>query len=166
MQNLEDMCKEYTNIIYKYLFCITHNHELSEDLTQETLYYAYKYLDDFRGDCKIQSWLRTIARNEWYKYLNKHGSIDCITIDSIDLEKIGFHLSPEDNLVNKENINNIYKMIFDLDEESCQIVLLRLEANMSFKEISDLFHKNENWARVKFFRAKQILRKNLRENEE
>ena len=165
MQNLEDICREYTNTIYKYLFCITRNHELAEDLTQETLYYAYKYLHTFRGDCKIQSWLRTIARNEWYKYLKKNKS-NCISLDNIDIEQIGYNLSPEDELIRKEKIKNIYNAIFSFDEETSQILLLRLEAHMDYKQIAILFHKSENWAKTKFFRAKQLLKEVLRDEQQ
>ena len=36
MQNIEEIYKEYSTSVYKYLFCLTRNKEISEDLTQET----------------------------------------------------------------------------------------------------------------------------------
>ena len=167
MQNLEDkIWKEHANTIYKYLFCITRNRELAEDLTQETFYYAYKYLHTFRGDCKMLSWLRTIAKNEWYKYLKKNKATTCISLDHLDLEQFGYNISPEDDLVRKETVRHIYNTILSFDEETSQILLLRLEARMEYKQIAILFHKTETWARTKFHRANQLLKEVLRDEQQ
>lgn len=34
MQNIEDVYKEYSSTVYKYLFCLTQNEDLAEDLTR------------------------------------------------------------------------------------------------------------------------------------
>ena len=36
MQDIEKIYKEYFEIVNKYLFCLTHNNDISEELTQET----------------------------------------------------------------------------------------------------------------------------------
>lgn len=36
---------------------------------------------------------------------------------------------------------------------------LRLTGDLTFREIGQVLHKSENWARVTFFRGKQKLRK-------
>ena len=42
-----------------------------------------------------------------------------------------------------------------MDETAKEVVLLRITGAFSFKEIGEIFGKNENWARVTFYRAKQ-----------
>lgn len=44
--------------------------------------------------------------------------------------------------------------------------MLRLTGELSFKEIGDIMSQSENWARVTFYRAKQILGKELKKDEE
>ena len=63
----------YTNAaaIYKYLCSLTHDPQLAEELTQETFFQAIKGFEKFRGDCKISVWLCRIAKNLWYKELEK-----------------------------------------------------------------------------------------------
>lgn len=161
MQNLEDMCKEYTQIIYKYLFCITRDREIAEDLTQETLYKAIKHIKDFRGDCKINLWLCKIARNEWFMYLNKNKKIRHVAIDEASM--IADKINIEDEVIGSEIRDNIYQKIKELDEETSQIMLLHLEQDMNFKEIGDIFNRNETWARVKFFRGKQKVKERLKD---
>lgn len=71
MQNIEEIYKQYFTTVNKYLFCLTRNQDLSEELTQETFYRAVKKIDSFKGDCKISVWLCQIAKNLWYDELNK-----------------------------------------------------------------------------------------------
>ena len=36
MQDIEEIYNNYAQIVYKYIFCLTKNKELSEDIVQET----------------------------------------------------------------------------------------------------------------------------------
>lgn len=42
MQNIEKIYKQHSNAVYKYLFCLTGNADISEELTQETFAIAVK----------------------------------------------------------------------------------------------------------------------------
>lgn len=42
MQDMEQIYEEYFEAVNKYLFCLTHNNDISEELTQETFYKAVK----------------------------------------------------------------------------------------------------------------------------
>ena len=53
MQDMEQIYEEYFETVYKYLFCLTHNSDISEELTQETFYRAVKKIHSFKGECKI-----------------------------------------------------------------------------------------------------------------
>ena len=75
MQNIEEVYKQYSNTVYKYLFCLTGKEEIAEDLTQETFAIAIKQINKFRGDCKISVWLCQIAKHLWYKELKKSKKI-------------------------------------------------------------------------------------------
>ena len=51
----------------------------------------------------------------------------------------------------------LFRKVHVLEETAKEVVLLRLTGEFSFREIGDIFGKNENWARVTFYRAKQKL---------
>ncbi|GLG03457.1 sigma-70 family RNA polymerase sigma factor [Sellimonas catena] len=51
----------------------------------------------------------------------------------------------------------LFRKVHILDETAKEVVFLRLTGAFSFREIGDIFGKNENWARVTFYRAKQKL---------
>ena len=45
MQNMDQIYKEYFEIVNKYLFCLTHSNDISEELTQETFCRAVEKID-------------------------------------------------------------------------------------------------------------------------
>ena len=47
-----------------------------------------------------------------------------------------------------------------LDIPTREIVLLRIQADLSFKQIAEIVHKSENYVRVNFYRAKEKLKSN------
>lgn len=156
MQNIEQIYEEYSNTIYKYLFCLTHNEELAEDLTQETFAIAVKEINKFKGDCKVSVWLCQIAKHLWYKQLKKSKKENYINIDEVD-EFAELESTEEIVCKNEEKIK-LFKDIQKLDETSRQIIYLRMVGNLNFIEIAEILGQTPNWARVTFFRAKQKLK--------
>ena len=54
---------------------------------------------------------------------------------------------------------NIYQQIQCLDNCTKDVMLMRLTGDLTFAEIGQILNKTENWARVKFYRGKQKLKK-------
>ena len=65
----------------------------------------------------------------------------------------------DEKLCLREEKMELFRKVHILDEVSKEIVFLRITGAFSFKEIGELFGKNENWARVTFYRAKQKIMK-------
>nr|WP_245630326.1 sigma-70 family RNA polymerase sigma factor [Amphibacillus sediminis] len=160
---VDDMYKTHVNTVFKYLMCLTNNVDLSEELTQETFFQAVKSIHRFNGECKISVWLCQIAKHSYYKYLEKnkkykHEKIDVI-FDSTD------NTTPETEYINQENKISIFHKIHLLDEPYKEVILLRVLGGLSFKEIGEIQGKNENWARVIFYRAKKKIKEEKYYNE-
>ena len=157
MQNIEEVYKEYSNTVYKYLFCLTGKEEIAEDLTQETFAIAIKQINKFRGDCKISVWLCQIAKHLWYKELKKSKKNKNISINDLN-EEIEEAQTTEDIICEKEEKLKLFKDMQKLDEQSKEVMYLRMVGNLNFIEIGEILGKTPNWARVTFYRAKQKIR--------
>lgn len=158
MQELEEIYKEYHLIVYKYLLCLTKNSDIAEELTQETFYKMIKKIDTFKGNSKLSVWLCEIAKNLWYDYLRKK-KIKTVSYDEINIsDSILNKENIENDYINKEEFNETTKRIENLDNLSKRVLYLRLNSDMSFKEIGDILGKTETWARVTFYRAKQKIK--------
>jgi RNA polymerase sigma-70 factor (ECF subfamily) len=156
-QNMEKVYEDNVKAVYKYLFCLTHNADISEELTQETFYQATKGIHNFRGDCKISVWLCQIAKRLWYKELNKQKKIT-VPIDDMNSDIQSFENIEQDYLLNVEKVE-LFRLLHNFDEQTREVIYLRLTGELSFTEIGEILGKTETWARVTFYRGKQKLMK-------
>ena len=156
MQSIEKIYEEYFETVNKYLFCLTHNSDISEELTQETFYKAVKKIDTYKGECKISVWLCQIAKNLWYDHCRKNKNI--INIDENDL--INKHMidTLDEQIISNDEKILLYKKMQSLDEKTREVMYLRITGELSFKEIGIILDKTENWARVTFYRGKNKLK--------
>ncbi len=157
---MEQIYEKYYKPIYRYLYGLTKNYELSEELAQETFYSAIKGINNFKNECSIYSWLCQIAKNKWKNYQIKNSKIQIIQYDE-NIENL-LTKDDTDDSIKKIDIN---KEIQTLDSTSREVVNLRITSGLTFKEIGDILNKSENWARIVFYRAKVNLKQHINTNE-
>lgn len=151
MHYLEDIYKDNFQLVYKYLVILTHNPDIAEELTQETFYRAIKNINKFSGKSKLSSWLCKIAKNLWMDEVKKDTKFQ--TINENDLIE-----TDEEKIFANEDKLKLFKNIQELDEETKDVIYLRLTGELNFKEIGKIMNKNETWARVTFYRGKEKLK--------
>ena len=134
MQDIEQIYNQYFDTVNKYLFCLTHNNDIAEDLTQETFCRALKNLNKFKGECKISVWLCQIAKNIWYDYYRKNKNI---TVEE-ELLNIPDLTTPEDETISKDEKLLLYQKIQKLNKETREVIYLRITGELSFKEIGTI----------------------------
>ena len=156
MQNMEEIYKEYFKTVNKYLFCLTHNDDISEELTQETFYRAVKKINTYKGECKISVWLCQIAKNLWYDKCRKDKRL--VQMEESDLFNIQALNNIEDEIISKEEKMLLNKKIQRLDKKTREVIYLRILGELTFKEIGIIMDKTENWARVTFYRGKNKMK--------
>ncbi len=155
-QNMEQIYEENVSVVYKYLFCLTQDSYLAEELTQETFYQAIKGIQKFRGDCKISVWLCQIGKRLWYKELERRKK-KTVSIDELT-EKISEEDLEEQYLMKCDKVE-LFRKIYQLEGRVREVMYLRLTGELSFAEIGEIMGVTENWARVTFYRGKQKLLK-------
>lgn len=156
MQDIEKIYEEYFETVNKYLFCLTHSYDISEELTQETFYKAVKKIDTYKGECKMSVWLCQIAKNLWYDQCRKNKKF--INYEEADLLSIPELNALEEQVVLNDEKISLYKRMQMLDDKTREVMYLRITGELSFKEIGAVLNKTENWARVTFYRGKSKLK--------
>ena len=76
MQSFEDVYKIYFKRVYAFLFKLTSDSDISEEMAQETFYRAFMSFHKYDGSCEIFTWLAAIAKNVFFKYLKKKEAAD------------------------------------------------------------------------------------------
>ena len=159
MQNIEEMYEKYSKIIYKYIFCLTKNRELSEEIVQDTFLVAVKNIDKFQKKTKLTTWFCAIAKNIYYKKIKKETKN--ISIEEIS-EKFTSENLIEDIICQKESKLELIKNIQNLDIETQKVMYLRIYAELSYEEIAEVLGKTASWSRIMFFRGKEKIKENLK----
>ena len=158
LNDIEEVYKKYGKIVYKYIFCLTENEDIAEEIVQETFLVAVQNINKFRGECKISTWLCQISKYIWYKRLKKDKKKSKeIPIDVLE-NNLFIEDSIEGKLLNKEEKIEMFKKIQNLDEDTKNVMYLRIFGNFEYSEIAEIMNKTSNWARVTFFRGKQKLK--------
>ena len=148
----EDMYQRFFKDVYLFVFSISKDRQIAEDITQETFFKALKEIKNFRGDCSVKSWLCQIAKNLYISQTRKKSMISLEDMDAVPNQISA--TSIEQEYIQKEDKLSVYKVLHFLDEPYKEIFLLRTLGDLSFKEIADVFHKTESWARVTYHRAR------------
>jgi len=148
----EDMYQRFFKDVYLFVFSISKDRQIAEDITLETFFKALKEIKNFRGDCSVKSWLCQIAKNLYISQTRKKSMISLEDMDAVPNQISA--TSIEQEYIQKEDKLSVYKVLHFLDEPYKEIFLLRTLGDLSFKEIADVFHKTESWARVTYHRAR------------
>ena len=156
MSDFDEIYRLYAKCVYGFLLRMSGDPDIAEELTSETFYRAVKNIDKFSGSCKISVWLCEIAKNLYTDYLRKNlkNKRKSIPLEDKDFPDSGnMILRFED----KEQVLNIHRILHTLDEPYKEVFSLRVFSELSYKEIASLFGKSDGWARVIFFRAKEMI---------
>ena len=139
---MDAIYKKYCKCVYNFLYKLTNDIELSEELTQETFYTAIKKINTLNKKESIRTWLYQIAKNKWKDYLKKNKKAN-IDLDENTVENLVANYDIEEDMIAKDNIIEFYKKIHMLDIDTREIIYLKIIRNFTFKEISQILGKNE-----------------------
>lgn len=160
MTQFEEIYRTYFNDVYLYIRRLSGNEELSEEITSEAFFKAMRGISGFRGDCDIRVWLCQIAKNCYYTYLKKAGRTD--SIDDVELSELPSEESTiEEKCIKHEEAAQIRTVLHNVPEPYKEVFMWRVFAELSFKQIGQIFGKSENWACVTYHRAKTMIKSRL-----
>lgn len=150
-----DLYEKHARQVYRYLYALSGEAEIAEELTQETFCQALKSLDTFRGGCTPQVWLCAIAKRLWYKELKRRTRT--APLEAEHLSGLRAPDDTEDELRQREERLSLYRAMQKLDPDTREVIHLRLAGEFSFRDVGEILGKTETWARVRFYRGKEEL---------
>lgn len=159
MTELEEIYNNYFKDVYFFIYSLSKDKHIAEDLTSETFIKAIKSIESFKGNCDIKVWLFQIAKNSYYSYIRKHKNL--IELDSVPEKKDDFDI--EKSMFSTEESMKIHEILHSLSEPYKEVFSLRVFGELSFRQIGSLFGKTDNWACVTFHRARNKIREEMRD---
>jgi RNA polymerase sigma-70 factor (ECF subfamily) len=158
----------FTFLVNKYQKLVVHitgrliqRHDELEDVCQEVFLKVYQNLGKYRGECKLSTWIATIAYNTSINYLRKFKKGDEVNPDDSatlrnlteyrpnDFEKADLHRYIRDQI---ELLPVQYRTV---------LTLFHLE-EFSYQEIEQITGMPEGTIKSYLFRAKALLKEKLK----
>ena len=151
MEDFERLCHDEYQTVRLFLVRLCGDAALAEELTQETFYQAMRGWKKFRGQCAASTWLCGIAKRQFFQYCRKPRPVPVAEVPDTPGESI------EDRLLRKETRLEAHRLLHDLPEPYKEVLTLRTFGELTHEEIGALFGKTAAWARVTYYRGRQML---------
>lgn len=156
-----NLIKPYQNRLYTFLLRLSGNREDAEELLQDTFMRIYRNLSRFDGRASFQTWIYTIAMNQFKSYRRKK-RFKQISLEALNQNQwageLEPSLSPELLLEEKEMRNEILSLMGFLKPEMKAALVMKYMQSFSYQEIGKVLGISEDAAKMKVFRArKEIL---------
>jgi RNA polymerase sigma-70 factor (ECF subfamily) len=164
------LIRPYERAVYMTAISILRNSTDAEDVAQEALIKAYRALASFRGDAKFSTWLTSITLNEARSRLRKAGKARLESLDSSEKDTqedytpfliADWREIPSEALERDELARQIERAIENLPPTYREVFLLRDKEEMSIEEIAQAVGVKPNLVKVRLFRARMMLQKQL-----
>ena len=151
---------EHFQYVYRFVLSLCRDEALAEEIAQEAFFRALKSIDSFKGDCSIRAWLCQIAKNTYLNHVKRRRFVH----PSADIPE-GASPGPEAELLSAERSRALHGALHRLEEPFKEVFTLKVFADLSHREIANVFGKNESWSRVTYHRGKQKLMEMIKEEE-
>jgi len=131
----EKIVKKNTPRIYKMIYNMTNNYEVTKELTQDVFMNAWRGFASFRGDSSVYTWLYRIALNTIFKYRrNQARENNKISID--DITNLAAEGNPEKYTVEKSDRQLIKNLVYQLPKKCQEVLVLRYYEDCDYSTIA------------------------------
>src|SRR5437667_6825558 len=138
LASFEDAILPHLDAAHNLARWLLRNEQDAQDVVQEAYLRAFKSFAGFRGS-NGRAWLLTIVRNTSYTLLKKNRAVDLSTTFDEEIHASDHEsASPAAILEHAEDAELIGKAMHELPAEFREIVILRHQQDLSYKEIADI----------------------------
>jgi len=152
--------ERYNRQLFRFLFNMTRQKELSEDMVQNIFFRMLKYPDGFIGFGEFKTWMYHIARNVVYDHFRKvkrtPGHSD---LEGMEDRIAGEHYS-DHQLEKEQELVILEKAMGLLSDENRELLILCRFQELKYNEIARIMNTSEGAIKVRVHRAMNQLKEN------
>ena len=156
LDSLAPLFEKYHVKLYNFFLRLTHNKDISNDLTQNVFRRIISYRESYDIQWKFRSWMYQIARNVHLKYHNEN---KLLKSDFYNPEHIKYdNKSALEETEFETKKMTLYEALNQLNPEQREMIELSRFQGLKYKEISDITGNSVTAIKVKVHRAIHKLR--------
>lgn len=162
------LVEAYQNMVYNTVLGMIQSKEDAEDVAQEVFIQVYQSIKQFKGECKLSTWLYRIAITkslDWQRRKSRKKRFAIVerlfgADDTVRHDPAEFH-HPGIAMENKEKAALLFKAMAKLpDSQKIAFTLNKVEG-LSYMDVANAMQVTEASVEALLHRAKQNLRKQL-----
>ncbi|MBO5860161.1 MAG: sigma-70 family RNA polymerase sigma factor [Alistipes sp.] len=168
---ISQLIDRHSNRVRDYIRMMVKDHDLADDILQETFIKAVQVIDDGRyaDTGKFLSWMLRIAHNKVIDYFRSQKSAKTINESESGYNVLGTlrfaDSSVEDRLISEQIALDVRRLVDHLPQEQREVVMLRYYSGLSFQEIAEQTNVSINTALGRMRYALINLRKMIKDND-
>lgn len=158
----EELVHGYTPALYAFLFLMTRERELTEDIIQDTFLKVWKHHDRFDQNQSFKTWLYTIAKRTAFDALKKKkpllfSELDTETAPLVEMIPDG-HPSSLEELTMAEGTRVLEEALAHLPLRYRTLLLLVYREDFSLREAAEILGESYNTIKSRHQRGIRLLR--------
>ncbi len=146
----------YQADIIRYLYRLTGDDNVAQDLAQDTFLNAYRGIMKHNVYISLRGWLYRIATNNARKYHRRNRILSFIPLARFSRDDIGSHRASSVDVEQEIVIQDILLRIPD-DQRHCMI--LHFVEGFKYREIAEIFGATEDAIRMRVARGRENFRR-------
>ncbi len=136
-QAFKKLLQEYQKPLYNHIRTIVLNHDDTDDVLQNTFIKVFQYLNKFKGESRLFSWMYRIATNEALTFLNKKAKINGVSSETLQNKTID-NLKADVYFDGNEIQIKLQKAIVSLPEKQQLVFKMKYFEELKYEEISEI----------------------------
>ncbi|OUL62371.1 RNA polymerase sigma factor [Flavobacterium sp. AJR] len=133
----QKLVSTYQKPLYNHVRNIVLNHDDAHDVLQNTFVKVFRYLNKFKGDSKLFSWIYRIATNEALTFLSQKAKLSGITSEALQNKTIE-NLEADAFFDGNEIQLKLQKAIVTLPEKQQLVFKMKYFEELKYEEIAEI----------------------------
>jgi len=131
------LVRAYQQRVYWHVRKMVIDHDDSDDLTQEIFIKVHKYIENFREDSQLYTWIYRIATNECLSFLQKKKRRFFLPIGDNEVE-LSSKLDSSPHVSGDEIQLKLQKALLKLPDKQRLVFNMKYFDDMTYEEISEI----------------------------
>lgn len=142
-QVIEELMTKYSKRVYLLAYSFVKDKGSAEDISQEVFIKCYKYLEDFREEASIKSWIYRITVNTSKDFVSKK-SFNVLRLPKVFFENFKKSESSEESYLKNSQNEYLLNVILSLPIKYREVIILYYFHELKIDEIGDMLDLKSN----------------------
>lgn len=171
--SFDEIVRTHQKRVYRVVLLLVKDRDAADTLTQECFLRAYQNLSQFRGECRVETWLIRIAVNLVRDHSKSRRASfwrRLVGLEGVETSKDGNKVdvsapnpSPERVLLARSELQAVWSAVDALSCQQREVFLLRFVEELSLAEIAEALGIRVGSVKAQLFRGLGSVRKQMKE---